>query len=110
MTVNKETKQWQYVPASQLQPKELQWEIWWQDFGIQPDFLSNMLPYQRVNHFLGMYNIARKNTLGMHLRKFRKEFQASYNFFPHTWLYPSDLHEIIEYNQRKYKKRNEEIS
>jgi hypothetical protein len=38
-----------------------------------------------------MYLIARKNTLGMHLRK---EFPQEYNFFPHTWLYPSDLHEI----------------
>lgn len=56
-----------------------------------------------------MYLIARKNTLGMHLRKLRKEFPAEYNFFPHTWLYPSDLHEIQEYNNRKYKQRNEEI-
>jgi hypothetical protein len=69
-----------------------------------------MLPFQRVNHFLGMYNIARKNTLGMHLRQFKKEFKAHYSFFPHTWLYPSDLHEIIEYNQQKYKKWNEEIA
>jgi hypothetical protein len=57
-----------------------------------------------------MYNIARKNTLGTHLRRIKKEFQMQYNFFPHTWLYPSDFHEIQEYNLRKYKKRNEEIS
>jgi len=69
-----------------------------------------MLPYQRVNHFLGMYNIARKNTLSMHLRRFRKEFPNEYSFFPHTWLYPSDLHEIQEYNTKKYKKRNEDIA
>jgi hypothetical protein len=66
--------------------------------------------YQRVNHFLGMYNLARKNTLGTHLRRFRKEFKDLYTFFPHTWLYPSDFHEIQEYNTRKYKKRNEDIS
>ena len=66
--------------------------------------------YQRVNHFLGMYNLARKNTLGTHLRRFRKEFKDLFAFFPHTWLYPSDFHEIQEYNARKYKKRNEDIS
>jgi|LauGreDrversion4_2_1035121.scaffolds.fasta_scaffold78422_1 tubulin polyglutamylase TTLL6/13 len=65
--------------------------------------------YQRVNHFLGMYNLARKNTLGMHLRRFKKEFKDDYGFFPHTWLYPSDFHEIQEYNKRKYTDRNEMI-
>lgn len=53
-----------------------------------------MQPYQRVNHFLGMYNIARKNTLGIHLARLKKEFRQEYNFYPHTWLYPSDFHEI----------------
>jgi tubulin polyglutamylase TTLL6/13 len=54
-----------------------------------------MLPWQRVNHFLGMYNIARKNTLGIHLRKFRKEFgKKLYDFFPETWLYPQDAAEL----------------
>jgi hypothetical protein len=56
-----------------------------------------------------MYNIARKNTLGMHLRRFKKEFSKEYDFFPHTWLYPSDFHEIFEYNKRKYSKRADEI-
>jgi len=41
-----------------------------------------------------MYNIARKNTLGIHLKRFKKEFPEDYNFFPHTWLYPSDFYEI----------------
>ncbi len=54
-----------------------------------------------------MYNIARKNTLGMHLRRFKKEFGDKYNFFPHTWLYPSDFFEIQEYSARKLRKRNE---
>lgn len=94
ITSNRETKQWQYIPANLFQPRELQWEIWWQDFGIQPEFLSSLQPFQRVNHFLGMYNIARKNTLGTHLRKFQKKFPDHYNFFPQTWLYPSDFHEL----------------
>lgn len=56
-----------------------------------------------------MYNIARKNTLGMHLGRFKKEFPKHYNFFPHTWLYPSDAHALDEYNQKKLKKRQELI-
>jgi hypothetical protein len=59
---------------------------------------------------LGMYNIARKNTLGMHLKKFRKEFGSQYSFFPQTWIYPSDFHELQEYNSKKLKKRADEIA
>lgn len=58
----------QFQPSN---PKELtNWEICWQDFGITPEFLSQLQPHQRVNHFLGMYNIARKNTLSIHLKRF----------------------------------------
>jgi hypothetical protein len=57
-----------------------------------------------------MYNLARKNTLGSHLRRFRKEFKAEYNFFPHTWLYPADFHDIQEYSSKKVRKRREEES
>ena len=80
---------------------DLNWDMCWQDFGITPEQLSSLSPFQRVNHFLGTYNIARKNTLGIHLKKFKKEFPDDYNFFPHTWIWPSDMHELVEYNTRK---------
>jgi len=56
-----------------------------------------------------MYNISRKNTLGIHLKRFQKEFPEYYNFFPQTWLYPSDFHDIQDYWQRKMAMRKEEI-
>jgi tubulin polyglutamylase TTLL6/13 len=46
----------------------------------------------------------------MHLRRFKKEFPDHYNFFPQTWIYPADTHEISEYNNKKYRKRAEEIA
>ena len=52
-----------------------------------------------------MYNISRKNTLGIHLKRFHKEFTKEYNFFPKTWLYPTDFYEINEYYQGKIAKR-----
>lgn len=45
-----------------------------------------------------MYNLARKNTLSINLRRFQKQFKEDYKFFPHTWLYPSDFHKIQTYN------------
>jgi tubulin polyglutamylase TTLL6/13 len=52
-----------------------------------------------------MYNICRKNTLGIHLKRFLKEFPKEYNFFPNTWLYPTDFFEINEYYNHKVAKR-----
>ena len=57
-----------------------------------------------------MYNLARKNTLGIHLKRFKKEFNEVYNFFPDTWIYPSDFHEIQAYYDRKIKKREADIA
>jgi len=70
------------------------WDIFWADSGMTPEFLSSLSNSQRVNHFLGMYNICRKSTLGMHLKRFQKEFPDHYNFFPHTWMYPAEFHDI----------------
>ena len=56
-----------------------------------------------------MYNIARKNTLGIHLKRFQKEFPKHYGFFPLTWLYPSDFHEINEFYNKKVQKRQQDI-
>lgn len=59
--------------AQQFAPQkatDLNWDMAWQDFGITPELLQSMGPFQRVNHYLGMYNIARKNSLGIHLKRF----------------------------------------
>ena len=85
------------------------WDIFWADSGMTPDFLSSLSNTQRVNHYLGMYNICRKSTLGMHLNRFQKEFPDHYKFFPQTWLYPAEFHDIQEYSKKKHEKRKEMI-
>lgn len=52
-----------------------------------------------------MNNISRKNTLGIHLKRFKKAFPKEYNFFPKTWLYPTDFFGINEYYNTKVNKR-----
>ena len=81
------------------------WDIYWADGGISPEHVAAMGPCQRMNHYLGMYNICRKSTLGMHLKRFQKEFPEHFSFFPPTWNYPADFHEIQEYCKKKYDKR-----
>jgi len=58
------------------------WDIFWADSGMTPEFLGSLGNTQRANHFLGMYNICRKSSLGVHLKRFQKEFPDQYNFFP----------------------------
>ena len=61
---------------------------------MSPDFLASLANWQRANHFLGMYNICRKSTLAMHLKRFQKEFPDHFEFFPMTWMYPAEFHDI----------------
>ena len=64
------------------------WNIRWQDFYISEDDLRRMLPFQKINHFPGSYNLGKKNYLGKNLTKMRQKFPADYDFCPRTWLLP----------------------
>lgn len=45
----------------------------------------------------------------MHLKRFQKEFPEHYDFFPQTWIYPAEFHDIQEYTKKKMEKRKEKI-
>jgi tubulin polyglutamylase TTLL6/13 len=70
------------------------WDIFWTDNGVLPERISKMKPYQKVNHFPGMFQLARKNHLARNLTKLQKEFGAQYRFFPKTFLLPSEYGEF----------------
>ena len=70
---------------------EGEWDIMWTDNAVQPEQLAKMQPYQKINHFPGMYSLARKNNLGRHLMRMRKAFPDHYKFFPPTWLLPAEF-------------------
>ncbi len=69
---------------------EEDWDIFWTDSAVQCDKLYRMKNYQRINHFPGMYNLARKNHLARNLQRMQRHFPEAYKFFPHTWLLPSE--------------------
>lgn len=48
-------------------------DIFWSDTGIPPEKLQRLKSYQRVNHFPGMYALARKNNLGKNLMRMYKK-------------------------------------
>lgn len=71
-----------------------EWDIFWTDSGVQVDKLYRMKPYQRINHFPGMYALARKDHLARNLQRMQKLFPEDYKFFPQTWLLPAEFGEF----------------
>ena len=64
------------------------WDVFWTDFGIEPDVLIKMHLFQKISHYPGIHVIARKNLLGINLMNLRGKFPDEYNFFPLTWMLP----------------------
>ena len=58
---------------------------------------SSIQPWQMINHFPGMPNIARKNRMGQNLNKMLKIFPKEYSFYPKTWILPS---EMVDFRQQ----------
>lgn len=62
-----------------------------------------MKHYQRINHFAGMYALARKNHLARNLGRMQKRFPDDYKFFPQTYLLPSEYSDFRNQFQNKKK-------
>ena len=80
------------------------WDVAWYDTPIDANFVRNMMPYQRVNHFPGIYNLARKNMLGRHLMRMQRYLPNDFNFFPTSYCLPHDYKDFSEEVMKKKKK------
>ena len=74
--------------------ENLESDVIWHDVSIDPLIFNRMQSFQRCNHFPGMFNLAKKNQLGLNLEKIRKAAKKDYHFHPKTWLLPSDINEL----------------
>lgn len=45
------------------------WDLYWTDNAVTSEQLAKMKPYQKINHFPGMYTLSRKNYLARNLIK-----------------------------------------
>ena len=72
------------------------WDLTWQDHPVSIHFIKKMKPNQRVNHFPGIYNLARKNMLGRHLMRMQRLLPNDYEFFPTTYCLPHDYKDFVE--------------
>eukprot|EP00429_Kryptoperidinium_foliaceum_P011966 CAMPEP_0176028024 /NCGR_PEP_ID=MMETSP0120_2-20121206/13750_1 /TAXON_ID=160619 /ORGANISM="Kryptoperidinium foliaceum, Strain CCMP 1326" /LENGTH=634 /DNA_ID=CAMNT_0017361233 /DNA_START=57 /DNA_END=1957 /DNA_ORIENTATION=- len=77
---------WKEAPSANYD-----FDLFWCDTAIAADRFMKLKPYQKMNHFVGMSSITRKNNLGRNLLRMRKQFPKEYKFFPDTWILPTDL-------------------
>jgi tubulin polyglutamylase TTLL6/13 len=74
--------------------EEGEWDLMWMDSGVTSEIVSKLKPYQKINHYNGMSCITRKNHLCRNLMRIRKILPKDYNYFPETWLLPTDWNEL----------------
>ncbi|EGR31726.1 tubulin-tyrosine ligase family protein, putative [Ichthyophthirius multifiliis] len=64
-----------------------------------------MLPFQKINHFPGSFNLGKKNQLGKNLSKMKQKHPQDYDFFPKTWLLPYQYEELRNYYEKQKPKK-----
>ncbi|XP_034049570.1 tubulin polyglutamylase ttll6 isoform X2 [Thalassophryne amazonica] len=60
-----------------------------------------MKSYQKINHFPGMTEICRKDSLARNMKRMLKLFPKDYNIFPKTWCLPADYRDFQAYSKKK---------
>ncbi|GKT27592.1 Tubulin tyrosine ligase [Aduncisulcus paluster] len=65
------------------------------------DKLSSLRAYQRINHFPGMYELARKDALSRNMNRYRRRFEKAYSFFPASFLLPHQAGELKSFHSRR---------
>ena len=85
---------------------ETEWDFFWADKGwIHHDLDKiNLNPWQRINHFPNYGELCRKDNLIKNLKRAKKQLEreerhaeaSQYNFFPLTFIVPSEYRMFVE--------------
>ena len=65
--------------------------VFWVDVATINERLRSIQPWQMINHFPGMSNIARKQRMGQNLNRMQRSYPKEYGFFPRTWILPAEM-------------------
>ncbi|XP_047232633.1 tubulin polyglutamylase ttll6 isoform X1 [Girardinichthys multiradiatus] len=77
------------------------WALFWTDCSVSLDRVRDMKCYQKINHFPGMSEICRKDSLARNMNRMLKLFPKDYNIFPRTWCLPADYSDFQAYTRAK---------
>lgn len=62
--------------------------------GITANFFQKLQPYQKVNQFPGITTITNKLHLARNLMNMAKAYPTPYDFFPKTWIIPTQMNDL----------------
>ncbi|GAB4815434.1 hypothetical protein N2152v2_002480 [Parachlorella kessleri] len=74
---------------------EAQWHVCWTDTSSGTDRLMRVRQPQKLNHFPGMLEIARKKSMARNLANMRTVYPEHYNFNPRTFLLPEMMEPFL---------------
>lgn len=82
---------WELVDDEKYESKA---NVYWIDVSTIHERFRTILPWQIINHFPGMPNLARKNRMGQNLNRMLKLFPKEYAFYPRTWVLPGEINDF----------------
>ncbi|KAF4318276.1 hypothetical protein BBO99_00005576 [Phytophthora kernoviae] len=85
---------WKLVTDENPDAKPTPCNLHWIDVPDIVQTFKGLLPYQKVNHFPGMSNLACKSKLARNLERMKKLFPSEFDFVPRTWILPFDQYEF----------------
>lgn len=88
---------WKLIEEDAVEKLKSSCNFIWVDTSNVNEFFNIIQPWQRINHFPGMTNIARKTKLAEHLDCMKKKFHKDYSFYPTTYTLPRDKHHMKKY-------------
>lgn len=71
--------------------QESKCNVFWIDVASIQEHFKTIQPWQTINHFPGMPNVARKKLMGQNLNRLLKVFPKEYSFYPRTWILPGEM-------------------
>ncbi|CAF1413145.1 unnamed protein product [Rotaria magnacalcarata] len=83
---------------------EEDWNVYWTDTSVGIERVAQMKKWQKINHFPGMSEICRKDSLTRNMCRMMKMFPKEYSFYPKAWCLPADYSDFAKYfTEKKYK-------
>jgi hypothetical protein len=79
---------WELIDDEKYESKA---NVYWIDVSSIHERFRSIQPWQIINHFPGMPNLARKNRMGQNLNRMLKLFPKEYAFYPRTWVLPGEI-------------------
>lgn len=76
----------------------------WSDCAVPAEKIAELKSYQKINHFVGMGEICRKDSLARNIWRVQRVCPNDFNFVPQTWILPGE-YSMFQFQARESKKK-----